>query len=216
MPSLNDLTAQIAKAGGVAKPNKFKVFMNAAKVVSNNHWFADAGVADQGMQRRLTFFCDRAEFPSRFFATSEIRHYGPNYRQPYQSIFSDVQLQFLVGDDMKEKYFFEAWMHSIEDPITQNFSWLKDYTTDIVIEQFSEVQDAPTYYTILYDAWPIGISAMHLNYADNDQPHRLGIAFTYRRWVNDVTDVESGTAISQGTITRLKGSNDIVFKDPNS
>lgn len=193
----SELMAQIAGANGFAKPTRWRISLNAGQVVAQNGQFATAGVDDPQLQRRLEFFCDQTELPGRAFGTYDVRHYGPVYKQPFVSAYPDVNLRFLVGHDMAEKYFFDAWMFTIEQPDTQNFAYLKDYVTQIWIDQLSETTGEPTYRCILYDAWPIAMDKMMLDYSATDTPHRLTMAFTYRRWVDSPFDVEGSSASAQ-------------------
>jgi hypothetical protein len=159
----------------------------------------NGGLAALDMSGRLTLFCDGAEFPSREFTTTDVRHYGPTYRQPYQSTYPTLNLEFYVGDDMAEKYFFEAWQAIIENPNTQNFNYYDNYITTIEIDQVSDAPDFSgndvTYICKLYDAWPIGIGNLQLAYGDKDQYHRLPVQFAFRRWVNNYYDNESGSSV---------------------
>ncbi len=263
--STSKMISQIAAAGGLARPSRFRVYLNAANIIKNagiqtaglnNPFnlangvlsglsalpvsFGPGGVSVTGvnpgaivgainsftnklsaldLSGRLTLFCDQAELPGRAFATSDIRHYGPTYKQPYQSTYSDVSLDFLVGDDMAEKYFFDAWHSVIESPKTQNFSYFKDYTTTIEIDQVSDSPDYNgndvTYICKLYDAWPIGVDRLYLDYAANDQPHRLRVSFAFRRWVSDQTDFETGSAIGSN-INSIKGNTGPLNISPNA
>lgn len=154
MPRITELSAHIANAGGVARPNRYKVTINPLNAFGGVVANANATIGVPGAQsilerffkliagdtwQRLSFFCDKAELPGKAFVTSDIRHYGPTYKQPNQSVFSDINLQFLVGHDMNEKYFFDAWQYAIEDPLSQDYSYHKNYVTDILIEQLSDI-----------------------------------------------------------------------------
>jgi hypothetical protein len=237
------IMSQIAAAGGLARPSRYRVYLNASNILAtagiqtanlqtNNivnglaSGLAAVGSLSAGsiigavnaftnkyaaldLSGRLTLFCDQAEFPGRTFSTTDVRHYGPTYKQPYQSTYSDITLRFLVGDDMAEKYFFDAWHTIIESPKTQNFSYFNDYITTIEIDQVSDSPDVNqndvTYVGKMYSAWPIGIDRLTLDYSDTDRPHRLSVSFAYRRWVNDQFDFETGSS-SSSSVNSFKGT----------
>ncbi len=157
--SPQELQSQINASFGLARPNRFEVKINTRNIdtsksgngvgllsggissIFSNGLSAilnKVGLKDIAQARRLTLFCDQAELPAKSFASTENRHYGPTYNTPYQAIYSRIRLRFLVGSDMKEKYFFDGWQYAIEDPETFNYSYLQDYATTITISQLEE------------------------------------------------------------------------------
>lgn len=246
--SVAQLQSNISAAGGLSKPSRYRVMLNAANIIAQsgidpanysnpiaalgnsvlsglstlqnlNAGTAlltansvtnalNGGLAALDFSGRLTLFCEAAEFPSREFVTTDVRHYGPTYKQPYQSTYPTLNLSFYVGDDMAEKYFFDAWMAIIENPYTQNFNYYDNYITTIEIDQVSDSPDYSgndvSYICKLYDAWPIGLGNLQLNYGDKDQYHHLPVRFAFRRWVNNIYDIEGSS--SQQSVNWLKNS----------
>jgi hypothetical protein len=58
----------------------------------------------------------------------------------YLNTYNDLDLTFIVDDDMNQKVFFDAWMNYIDPTYNNNMRYKGDYTTTIVINQY----DVPT------------------------------------------------------------------------
>ncbi len=238
--NVNDLHSQLTRSLGVARPNRYSVRIDTNNIdtsasgsgpdlltggLSNlaskglGKILSSLGIQDVEKARRLSLFCDRAELPSKTFATSESRHYGPTFKTPYQGIYAPLRLQFLVGGDMWEKYFFDGWQYAVEDPVTNDFSYQSDYTTTIVISQLEEtgglqgsfqsltkigsklsipgigglndlISDTGiTYQAILVEAWPISVDNLILDYSETNTPHRLTVTFGYKSWYTGGMDI---------------------------
>lgn len=181
--TIMNFVSYVNQAKGLAKPTRFRVEIGLQKLLASDlTQFTEFQVHDAD---RLAFFCDRAELPGRAFNASQVRNYGPFFKMPYQTQYQDMMLEFYVGQDLKEKKFFDAWFAAIEDPITRNFSYYNNYTTDIVISQLTEdsmeVVDSP-YQITLINAWPAVMQTMNLDYSATDSFHKLQIVFNYLRW----------------------------------
>jgi hypothetical protein len=202
--------------GGFARPNKYRVTIFTAPLITNpigSTWFSQLQVADsREMAQRLQFFCEGAELPGKSFATTDQRHYGPTYKVPYQTTYPDIKLTFNVGLDMKEKSFFDAWIFSVENPETHDYSYNSDYTTTIEIDQVSDFTiDTPSYGVTLINAWPIQVDMLPLGYSKNDEVHKLNVTFTYKRWIPTFNlDITVTDTNASGSGQAAPSLNDIV------
>jgi hypothetical protein len=131
----------------------------------------------------LRYRCENANLPGRTLATVEQKTYGPVEKFPYLSTYNDIDLTFIVDDDMNQKTFFDAWINFINPAQTNNFRYKSDYATDIVITQY-DVENKPSYSVNLYEAFPISINQMDLDWS-NEGYHKLNVTFAYTRWKNN-------------------------------
>jgi hypothetical protein len=159
---MNTFQATIAKAGGLAKPNRFQVFFNTASLgqnstkifnlIENNafekntkgvsaDWMSDFYDADlQATNIELSAFCEKSQLPSYQFQLETVRHYGPPFKIPHMPEYQDMTMTFICGAKMWERYFFEAWMYMIMDPVTNNFNYKNEYAIDVDIVQYNEYE----------------------------------------------------------------------------
>jgi len=137
--------------------------------------------------RKVNLRCESASLPGRTIATAD-RKIGaaPVQKIPYQTTYNDMEMTFIVSDDMSEKVLFEGWMEAINPTSNYNFNYKSNYVTDILVNQY-DVTNKLTYQVVLQDAFPIAINQLDLNWSSNDY-HKLTVVFAYTRWQNTQID----------------------------
>lgn len=180
--------SSINSAGGLSRPSRYLVNIYPGTLASNMagvtnsgvDWLRDyAGMDSSATGQRLQMFCTASELPGFQFQTDTQRIYGPAYKFAHAPEYQDITLSFYVGADMGEKYFFDAWMYLVCDPLTNDFNYSSEYTTDIDILQ-CDVDDAATYLTTLVDAHPISLGRLQQGWDQKDQVHKLDVTFAYK------------------------------------
>jgi hypothetical protein len=206
--SINEFKSSFTK--DIARPNRFDVSIPIPLVLIP--YFSSA--------RSLNYRCENATLPGRTFATTEQKTYGPIEKFPYLTTYTDIDLTFIVDDDMQQKIFFDGWMDYINPLYNHNIRYKSDYTTAITINQY-DVQNKLTYSVNLYDAYPISINQMDLDWS-NDGHHKLVVTFAYTTWQNNslqaagmqLLDYGIGSAVDMiGGIDLGSGVRDILGLD---
>lgn len=157
----------------LARPSRFDVTIPLpAQLIPYN----------QGI-KNLNIRCENTELPARAFATAD-RKIGsvPIQRVPYQTTYSEVTMTFIVSGDMSEKILFDAWMEIINPVSNYNFTYRRNYATDIKINQY-DLSNNKTYEALLVDAYPIATNQLDLDWT-SDGYHKLSIMFAYSYWTN--------------------------------
>ena len=151
--------------------------------------------------RKLNFRCETAQLPSRTFATMD-QKFGSNpiEKYPYQPQYNDVELTFVVSDDMSEKIFFDSWLEYINPSYTFNFKYKSDYATTVTINQY-DVASNKTYSINLIDAYPIAVNQLDLDWSNTDY-HKLTVVFAYTYWQNNSIQA-LGTSLLQTAISQI-------------
>jgi len=175
-PQINEIQrfrSTLGKFGDLAKSARFGVQINNFRLLTAD--FAED----------LMFLCDVAEFPGRALNVGDVRYYGPNFKLPFQSAYLEMNLSFLVRNEMLEKEFFDRWIELINPKTTYDFEYRDNYATNIDIWQFSEIEGdnglRATYKIGLEHAYPIMVSPLSMNWAE-DNFHRLQVTFTFLHW----------------------------------
>jgi hypothetical protein len=137
-----------------------------------------------GTARTLNYRCESAQLPGKSFTTTE-QKFGsaPVEKFPYATNFTDIDLTFIVDDDMQQKLLFDGWMNYVSPVYNYNIRYKSDYTTALTINQY-DVENKLTYSVNLYDAYPISMNQLDLNWG-NDGMHKLVVTFAYTNWQNN-------------------------------
>ncbi len=195
---IQDLLSQIDIAGGLTRLNRYQVLIytaplrqgstdifNSLNALSNfsatdaTDWMEYMEMDLDNEALRLTAFCEKTSLPSYQYQTDTQRIYGPQFKFPHMPEWNDITMSFMMGTDMNEKYFFEAWQYMVMDPVSNNFNYQKEYTCDIDIVTFDD-KDEANYYTSLIDAWPVAVNEINLASDDNNSVAKLQVTFTYK------------------------------------
>jgi hypothetical protein len=135
---------------------------------------------------------------------------NPVEKYPYLTTFNDIQLTFIVDDDMSQKVFFDAWLNFINPQYNYNFRYKGDYATVITVNQY-DVTNQISYSCNLYDAYPVSIESLDLDWAV-DGYHKLRVTFAYTYWQNNSLQaygmqlVDAGIAAVSDAIGGLGGN----------
>lgn len=155
--NINEFASQISQSEGFARQNRYQVFIpvpllaqNSTKIanISTTGDNSDGGTDWMGddyfdtdanlMQQELAAYCEKSQLPSYQFQLLSNRSYGPMFKIPHLPEYQDITMTFLCGSEMLERYFFEAWMYMIMDPVTNNFNYKAEYAVDMDIVQYKE------------------------------------------------------------------------------
>ena len=139
---------------------------------------------NSSLTRYLALQCETAELPGKTIQTEDVKIYGPTFKVPYQTQYQETSLTFLCTNEFYERKLFDKWLEAIMPTDTNNLRYPKGknstYLTNITITQFDDVIKQ-IYAVKLIDAFPIGIAAQPLSWAEEGF-HRLTIQFAYQRF----------------------------------
>ena len=191
--SINDFLSTFK--GDVAKPSRF--FVDVPVPVTLIQYI--------GTSRNLRYRCEAAQLPGRTFATMEQKTYGPIEKYPYLSTYNDIDLTFILDSDMDIKVFFDAWLNYVNPSYSNNFRYKSDYATDLTVTQYSSHGD-PTYSVSLYEAFPISMNQLDLDWSNEGAYHKLSVTFAYTYWKNNSLQA-LGMEILDATIGNIVDQN---------
>ena len=136
------------------------------------------------MSRYLALQCESAELPGKSIITADAKIYGPGFKVPYQTQYSETNLTFLCTNEFFERKLFDKWLESIMPTDTNNLRFPKGrnsrYLTNIKVVQYDEFI-RQIYAVELMDAFPIGISAQPVSWGEEGF-HRLTVQFAYQKY----------------------------------
>ena len=136
----------------------------------------------------VNLYCTQASFPTRKFSTGSKKIYGSEQAYPYTVTFDEsLDLTFFCTDGMKQRNYFEAWQNLIQNPMTYNMGFHKDYAGTVSIGVFPEnhsgtpLPSESKYIIVLEEAWPEIISSIDLNSGTNELM-KFSVNMSYKRW----------------------------------
>lgn len=178
-PNLGEFFENFLGQYGFAKTHRFDVTLSLP--------FGLQGKGFEAMIPLATLRCESAELPGKQIVTTDSKIYGPIYKAPYQTLFSDITLVFVETAQLHLRNFFEAWSRIIYDQETNIMGYMEDFVTDILVTQYDEregtipgsPQEIQSFQLI--HAYPTNINQLTTSWSD-DQIHRLSVTFTYQRY----------------------------------
>jgi len=181
--SISALNSALNRYNGLLKSSLFLARIAPPRTMSST------------LSQDLIMFCDNANLPSVQMAKMDdiSRHgYGPSESMPYKPMFGDIQLGFLGdGSGMTHK-FFQDWINSIVSfDMSKGFSsfdvsgkspyeveYKENYQGGLNICAYNEQQQNIIEIEV-FEAYPVGIDDIQLNWGDNDNIMRMNIRFAY-------------------------------------
>ena len=134
--------------------------------------------------RYLALQCESTDLPGKTLQTYDARIYGPSFKVPYLTQYTDATFTFLCTNQFYERKLFDRWMEAINPTDTNNLRFPRGnttrYTTNIKIIQYDDFIKQ-IYAVELIDAFPIGVAAQALNWSE-DGFHRLSVQFAYQKY----------------------------------
>lgn len=193
MSNLNTFRSKIAQGRDLAKANRFMVLFSFPQGLP--------GATTYGPDQQ--YLCETAELPGRAFNTQEYRYYGPNFKMPHQSAYTDINFTLYLRSFMNDKKLFDNWLEFINPKTTYDFKFRTQYSTNIQVWQMEETRSIPSYLVTLRKAYPINVNAVPLSWAE-DNIHRLQVTFCYVDWRKEDDPTPTGTNTLDDNINRLR------------
>ena len=205
--------SNIKAKDGLAKPSRYEVILPIPAPVNNNignsiieqllnlpnsiytdisSVFTSGGkeidsqskTTNASISRYLALQCENTEIPGKTLQTADAKIYGPIFKVPYQTNFTETSFTFLCTNQFYERKLFEKWMECIMPSDTNNLRFPKGnnsrYMTNIKIVQYDDFIKR-IFAVELIDAYPIGISNQQLSWSE-DGFHRMTVQFTYQKY----------------------------------
>lgn len=207
----NQFLANIKSKGGLAKPSRFQVILPIPTYINNfvgqsilekltnlpanltvelqdifNTEVRDeqSRTANPSLSRYLGLQCETAELPGKSIITADAKVYGPTYKVPYQTQYTETTLTFVCTNDFYERKLFDRWLESIMPTDTNNLRYAKDektrYMTNFQVIQYDDFVKQ-IYAVEMIDAFPISVAAQPLSWAE-DGFHRVSVQFAYSKY----------------------------------
>lgn len=152
--------------------------------------------------RSLSLLCNSAIIPGLNMVTTET---SLDYRAKVkQKVYDDISLSFFCTEDMAELHFFQEWMESMVNPVTNRVGFYDSYVRNITINKLNlssssgeetsgvDIDNYLTLETVLHDAYPKRIDPIAMDYSSKDSIMTMNVSFGYRNYVQDWKNIVVG------------------------
>ena len=189
---LNEILSEFRSGDGYARPSRYEIliqppngFKGGGRSEEKNLWALIMGQNEgDGTVRRTSLRCSQISFPGRTLDSQQDTNiYGPVRNIVQGFSFAEMQAQFQLSTDLREKTFFETWQRLAFDPISFDVGYYNSYVGGIQIYQLDE-QDRRKYGVELVECFPKSVEPVTLDYAAGNTISTVGISFSYRYWKN--------------------------------
>jgi hypothetical protein len=207
--NVDKLKSTIAKRGGIARLNRFKVILTPPKQSLFNidpeaiftSLISGDGVNVKSLindPRDISMLCTGAQIPGREFSTDEITMEKQTVKMPYGFIDPDVELKFMCTNDMYMKKMFDGWSRSVIDSETYTLGYKDDYTSDIIIQQLN-MDNKVTYGAKLINAYPVAVGSIDYE-SGSEEVAEFTVSFAYDKY-----ELEGGLSSTLSGVTEALG-----------
>jgi len=176
-PSINQA---ITLASRLYKPTKFRLHIpKLPNVIANKSTLF--GTASQ-IDTELQFATESIFFPSRNISSEPYKTAGPVDEIPYESTYSgDLDIAMRVSADFKERMFFETWMDSTVNRVTQEFYYPDQYRCNVFISALVD-NDKEMFRIRLSEVWPKSIGRVSVGQGLTDTIAVMQVQLSFRRY----------------------------------
>lgn len=209
---------------------RFTSSINNKSVLKNNRFEAQFNFTTDSYMNRssaldgtlLTLRCDSATLPGVSFATADgppRLGYGPVEKHPYNPMFDDLTLTFMVDAGSQVHKMFYDWVSCIvnfegygastldraatRNPTTAQayeVGYRDKYACTLTLKVFS-VTDTQVMTFTAYNAFPTALPQMSMNWSEGDIL-RLNMPFAYTDFTVNYADFNTNGPVETGAVDR--------------
>ena len=186
--NIDTLKATLGKRTGLAKSNRFAIYMNLP-IVSVNPTRLLTNFASGNFNpmqvlndpRDISLLCESCSLPGRQVTTAEHTYKLKPIKKAYGYLNEDVSFTFLLTGDYYMKGMFDAWQGSVFNQERGTMNYKDDYTSNVIIQQLND-KHLPIYTCTLRNAFPTTVSAVELSNGNENQVSRVTVSLAYDDW----------------------------------
>lgn len=209
--SIDQLKSSLTRRGGVAKANRFAIFMTPpeASLINIDPAQILLSVASGSFNpkslindpRDIGILCESCAIPGKQITTFEHSHFRQEVKIPSSYLFEDIEFSFILTNDYYVKKMFDTWTSLIIDPKTYTLNYKNVYQRDIVIQQLDD-KNVPIYGVKLINAYPTSVQSVPLSHASTDTIQKLTVTMTYE----DIADKDGISSTLTGIKNMIGGT----------
>jgi hypothetical protein len=172
MADISAFRAQMSRGG--ARSNQFLVVASFPQGLVANGQLASS---------KIQFLAKGASIPSADVADVPVMYRGREVHFAGERTFQPWQISVYNDNDFTVRSAFENWVNAISNADSTNGTMLpQSYQTDLEVHQLDRADQVVQKYKFV-DAYPMNVSEIQLDWADNNQIQLFNVQFVYNYWV---------------------------------
>ena len=211
---VDSLKGIFSKRGGVARANRFAIFMTPPQqsLINLDLQGALSSALSGGFNpssllndpRDLALLCESCSLPGLELTTLDYQTISFPIKLPNGYNAPDVEFTFLLTNDYYVKKMFDKWLNLIMPRENYQLSYRDEYATDVVVQQLNE-ENVPVYGMRLEKAFPISMTSVDLNQSSTDALQKITVTMTFENMKPEgaIASVLSGVGTTIGGFTRI-------------
>ena len=213
--SIEDLKSTISKRDGVARSNRFSVYMNIpvvsvslTNIITNLIKGTSPMSGSVNNPRDISVLCETTGMPGIDFGVTETAFGIKRRKLPNAFDQQDIQFTFMVTNDYFSRNFLDTWCNSVVNKLDGTFNYKSDYASDIVIQQL-DTKNFPIGGVKLYNAYPVSVQEVPLSNTNDNDITKIVATFAYDYAMN--TDALASSLDAGSTLLKSFGNFKIGF-----
>lgn len=194
--SIDDFKSVISRRNGIARTNRFVIFMNPPIALKSNISEDERDINYYKKPKKseirnnsydIAMLCESCTFPGKTIATLDYKILRQSIKIPNGYSNDDIVFVFHLTGDYYMKGVFDRWIDMIINVPRYRANYVTDYITDVTIQQLNNL-NKPIYSIKLIAAYPISMTAISLDNTADGQTQRVTVTLTYQDYI--VEDLE--------------------------
>ena len=152
-----------ALSSGIARPNRFSVQLPD----------------DDGTIGILCYACS---LPARGLQTFELKQRGVPYKVPFSQDYQPVTFSFYATPAYNTRKYFEKWHREVvltfKNNVMGTYSKFAKKARIMTLDRMGQTRLTVN----LFEAWPLNIGEVDLNYGTNNTYATITVTLTYKYW----------------------------------
>jgi len=201
--SPDDFKSTINKRDGLARPNRFAVYMHIPVLsLSLSNTIINLFKGDPWHKgsinnpRDISVLCETTGIPGIDVGTTESAYGIKRRKLPHSFDQQDITFTFHLTNDYFSRNFLNTWMNSVINKLDATINYKSAYASDIIIQQL-DGNNKPVAGVKLYNAYPVSVQEISLSNANDNSFNTISATFTYDYAIQTST---ISTAIDAGLI----------------
>ena len=183
--SVEEFKSTINKRGGLARPNRFAVYLSIpvvsvslTNIVTNllkgESW--NSGAINN--PKDVSILCETTGIPGIDLGSVETQYGIKRRKIPNSFDQQDVTFTFTLTNDYFSRNFLNTWMNSVVNRLDGTFNYKSTYVSDIVVQQLDS-NNFPVAGVKLYNAYPTNVQEISLSNTNDNSYAVVTATFTY-------------------------------------